>query len=218
MYLAPEWPWPPWSGGRLQAKFITETLGEWFDVVVLAPDRPDELYPIWTAAVARVAARRGSSSMRAVDTLRGLIAGRQVFLERLRQSKAPNAFRLALEHIRPAVCVLARPMFAEFIDAARSVGSQVVIDANEDLVQVGRSIVGSRASAGPRAVALVDTMIVGRQQRREYVRADAVIVASEVERARLSSQCRRTASGSSRMWSPYRRSHLHPDLFGRSPS
>ena len=72
-------------------------------------------------------------------------------------------------------------MFDGFIDAVEERGIPLVIEANEDLVRVSRSIMRHGVTHRAQLIAAVDSLVVGRMQRRNYPRADQVLVCSPVE-------------------------------------
>lgn len=191
LYLTSEWPWPPTHGGLLQTTHLAEGLGEWFDVTVLAADQEAPEHPVWGEATRRIANRRRSQVTRAVDTIGGLASGRQVLLQRMLRADADAAAAAVIAEFRPSTVVLGRPLFDGFLDAASQSGAKIVIEANEDLERVSRSIARRAISPRARVVAMVDSLVVRRQQRRNYVRADAVLVCSGVERNILSSYVER---------------------------
>jgi glycosyltransferase involved in cell wall biosynthesis len=167
------------SGGRNQAARLIDLLSEWFDVTVLAPDRDAAEYPVWSSAVRRVARRRRSQWRRTIDAAAALVHGRQVLLERMIRAGAPQAAREVARDVHPRLLILGRPMFDDFATAAP--GAALLIEANEDLVRATRSMALGNVSLRARFVSLVDVAVVGRQQRRNYPRAAAVLVCSPVE-------------------------------------
>jgi glycosyltransferase involved in cell wall biosynthesis len=181
VYLTADWPWPPTSGGRLQAAHLAEGLRETHDVIVLAADRTDERFPAWSEAVRVIQGRRASQLRRVEDAVSALAGGRQVLLQRMLRSRAPQAFGMVLDAIRPEFVILGRPFFDAFVGAVLTRHLPLAIEANEDLLRVSRSIVRHGATARARLVAAVDSLVVGRMQRRNYHRAAQVIVCSPVE-------------------------------------
>ncbi len=187
LYLTSEWPWPPTHGGLLQTTHLADGLAEWFDVTMLAVDRPAPEHPTWSSTVQRIALRRRSQLTRAIDALRGIAAGRQVLLQRILRAGGASAASAVIAAVRPSAVVLGRPLFDGVLEAASAAGAKVVIEANEDLERVSWSIARHAVAPMARVAALVDGVVVRRQQRRNYVRADAVLVCSELERDILSS-------------------------------
>lgn len=183
LYLTADWPWPPTSGGRVQAAQLVELLSDRYDVTVLAVDGGDSDHPAWNRAVGRIRARRGSQFRRAVDTVLGLAHGRQVLLQRLISANAVAAATEVAETVRPSLLILGRPIFDGFCGIVP--GAPLVIEANEDLVRATRSLACGAVSWRSRLVSLVDVAVVGRQQRRNYPRADRVLVCSPIERTLL---------------------------------
>lgn len=181
VYVTADWPWPPTSGGRLQALHLAEALRETHDVVVLATDRVDERFPAWTEAVSTIRRRRASQLHRLEDAVWALAAGRQVLLQRMLRSEGPRAFAAVLDAVRPEFVILGRPIFDDFVEVVLARSIPLVIEANEDLLRVSRSIMRHGATARARVIAAVDSLVVGRMQRRNYPLAAQVIVCSPVE-------------------------------------
>jgi glycosyltransferase involved in cell wall biosynthesis len=182
LYLARERVDPPTSGGRLHGAGMLAGLREHMDVVLLSPDETDSRFPSWSQAIERLRGRRASQVRRAVDTARGLAAGRHIVLERSERAGLPKALADVLRVVEPDLVVLGRPFFGTFIDVARGSGAAVVVDADESLVRVARSVAASRAPWSKRLRAIFDLATVGRMERREYPRVDQVWVISGVER------------------------------------
>jgi glycosyltransferase involved in cell wall biosynthesis len=182
LYLAPERPDPPTSGGRLHVAMLSTGLREHMDVVVLTPHDTDSEFPGWAEAVQRLKARRRSQLRRMVDTVSGLATGRHIVLERSQRSGLPEAFAEVVRAVNPSLVVLGRPYFGSFIDVAKSSGAAVIVDADESLVRVARSVVATPGPLLKRMRALVDLAVVGRMERREYSKVDQVWVISEIER------------------------------------
>ncbi len=181
VYLTADWPWPPTSGGRLQAVHLAEALRDHHDVTVLAADRTDDRFPEWSRAVEAIRGRRASQRLRASDVLRGIPAGRQVLLQRMLAAGAHEALGAVLDRTGPDLVVLGRPFFDGFVDAVTARRIPLAIEANEDLLRASRSIVRHGATMRSRLVAGVDCLVVGRMQRRNYPRADRVLVCSPIE-------------------------------------
>jgi polysaccharide biosynthesis protein PslH len=182
LYLSPERLDPPTSGGRMHAAALLTALGEHAEVVALTPDATDSSFPSWLRAIQRSRARRASKVRRVLDLVRGLAAGKHVVLERSERAGMSEALADVLRITKPDVVVLGRPFFGEFIDVCLASGASVVVDADESLVRVARSIYRSRAPLSSRLRALVDLAVVGRMERREYPRVDQIWVTSEIER------------------------------------
>lgn len=182
LYLAPERADPPTSGGRLHVAMLSAGLREHMDIVLLTPDDTDSAFPAWSVAVERLRVRRGSQVRRAVDAMRGLATGKHTVLERSERAGLPEALADVLRATNPSLVVLGRPYFGTFIDVARASGAAVVVDADESLVRVARSVAGSSGPWAKRLRAVLDLAAVGRMERREYSRVDQVWVISEVER------------------------------------
>lgn len=181
MYLTADWPWPPTSGGRLQATHLADAMRVEHDVTVLAADREDDRFPAWSGAVRAIRARRSSPARRAVDAARALAAGRQVLLQRMLSAGGPAALSEVLDAMRPDLVVLGRPYFDGFVDVAAERRLPLMIEANEDLLRASRSIARHGATLRARLVATVDSLVVGRMQRRNYARADQLLVCSPIE-------------------------------------
>lgn len=182
LYLAPERIDPPTSGGRKHAAALLSALREHMDVVFLTPDATDPAFPSWSRAVERLTARRSSQLRRVADTLRGVVDGKHVVLERSERAGMADALADVLRATNPDVVVLGRPFFGSLMDVCRASGAAVVVDADESLVRVARSLARSRAPWRTRLRALLDLAVVGRMERREYPRADQIWVTSGIER------------------------------------
>jgi glycosyltransferase involved in cell wall biosynthesis len=182
LYLAPERADPPTSGGRLHVAGLLAALREHMDVVLLTPDETDSAFPSWSLAVERMKARRGSQMSRAVDAVHGLATGRHIVLERSERAGLPEALADVIREIKPALVVLGRPYFGTFVDVARASGAAVVVDADESLVRVARSVAWSKAQWPKRLRAFLDLAAVDRMERRDYSKVDQIWVISEIER------------------------------------
>jgi hypothetical protein len=182
VYLAPERLDPPTSGGRRRGAALLAALKEHMDVVLLTPAETDSAFSSWSAGVERMRARRSSQVLRAVDATRGLATGRQIVLERSVRAGLPEALADVLRATNPSLVVLSKPFFGPFIDVARAEGAFVVVDADETLTRVARSIAGSSAPWPKRLRAMFDLASVGRQERRDYPRVDQVWAGSDIER------------------------------------
>jgi glycosyltransferase involved in cell wall biosynthesis len=180
VYLASERPWPTTSGGRAHAAMLATLLGERFELLVLSPDGGGS--GPWAEARSRMVSRRAQTGVRLLDIARSTLGLRHAVLERAVRAGLPEAFGAALAAHEPSLVVLGRPFVGPFIDEARSVGARVVIDADESLARVARSIAVQPGRPGLRARAALESVTLDRMERREYPRADQVWVTSTVER------------------------------------
>jgi glycosyltransferase involved in cell wall biosynthesis len=181
VYLVPDHPWPARSGGQVRAAGIATALRELGHVSVLSPDGPSPSAD-WQAAVDRLKRRRASQLHRAVDAWRAVLNGTHIVLERAISAGLPLAFAELLVGQQPTHVVLGRPFFGPFLAAARAAGATVIVEADESLVRVARSLLRSRAAWPAKARAVYDLTTVGRLERTAYRKADQVWVSSEVER------------------------------------
>jgi glycosyltransferase involved in cell wall biosynthesis len=189
LYVTAEPAWPSNSGGRARAAAQITALRSWFQVLPLSATSPDSGEREWDDAVKRVLERRASVVRRALDIGAGVLFGDHTIHRRASSAGLPEAFRAVVERLRPGVVVLARPFFGQFIAAARDAGARVVIDADERMAPLLRGVArDGRMPAGRRIRALVELTSLGRMERREYVRADRVWVATEIEQRGLSRQ------------------------------
>jgi glycosyltransferase involved in cell wall biosynthesis len=186
VYLVPEPPWPPTSGGRLHAANLARALTNWFDLRVIYPAEEGPFPSSWATASRKMEEARSSAMARTRHALRAIARGTHIALERAVGSGLLEAYKTTLEDIRPAAVVLARPFFGPFIDVARAIGASVVIDADEDLGPVARGVVLHGPSSWARARALLEIMTVSRLQRHEYAKADQVWVTATNEAIRFS--------------------------------
>jgi len=120
-----------------------------------------------------------------VDLLVGMVRGRHVVLQRAAAAGLPAAFRDVLADVRPSIVVLGQPFFGPFIDHARAAGALVIVEADESLDRVNRSVLASSASLSQRARALADLVAVRAMERRDLRRADQIWAGSEIESAAL---------------------------------
>jgi glycosyltransferase involved in cell wall biosynthesis len=123
--------------------------------------------------------------LRIVDLAVGAATANHVALQRAIGAGMPEALRKLLEDSRPSVVVLGRPFFGDFVRVARESGACVIVDADESLAAVSRSVLRSRARLGARARALADLLSAGRMERRDFPKADEVWAGSEDEAAIL---------------------------------
>ena len=180
------WPWPANSGGRIRAAAIVEALRDDHDITSLAADHTGSGFPAWDAAVSRVLARRASARQRAWDVVEGALRGDHTAARRAVHAGLDAAFGEVVTAVRPEVVILGPPFFGSFIDVARASGATVVLDPNEGLARVARSLARAGGVAlGSRARALLESWSLNRLERREYPRADAVWVASDAEASKL---------------------------------
>jgi glycosyltransferase involved in cell wall biosynthesis len=145
------------------------------------PQPPGEL----AEALRRYWARRRSQPRRLIDLAAGILRGNHVSLQRAIAAGLADAFAALVRDLSPRAVILGRPYFGPFIAAARASGGSVIIDADESLVRVNRSVVGSRAPLPSRARALIDLLAVGRMERRDFAEADQVWVSSPAEARNL---------------------------------
>ena len=84
--------------------------------------------------------------------------------------------------------MLGRPMLDPYIQAARDAGARVIVDADEGLGRVARSVArSSNSSPRTRLRAVVEgTLVLDRMERAAYPSADQLWVSSEREKAFLS--------------------------------
>jgi polysaccharide biosynthesis protein PslH len=184
VYVVADHPWPVTSGGRARDAARATALQSFGPVTVLALDTPDPP-AAWAAGLRRYWARRRRQPVRLLDLGLGILGGNHVALQRAEASGLPAALKTVIRDLRPSLVVLGRPFFGTFVQAAREAGACVIVDADESLDSVSRSVLGSRASIGKRARALVDLASVGRMERRDFPQADEVWAGSEAERGTL---------------------------------
>lgn len=182
LYLVPYTIDPPNSGTRVRALGIRAALDALGVVTVAALDEVARV-DSWGAMCRAMVARRGTIKTRVLDRSRATLFGTPALLERALAAGAIDAFRVLLSTSDPELVVLSRPCFGPFIDAARSTGASVVIDADESLVRAMGSVARSRAPAIQRLRAAMDGANASRFERREYRRVDQVWVSSPVEQA-----------------------------------
>lgn len=183
--LVPDHPWPSTTGGRVRSAAIATALRGFGPLTILAIDTPGA-DPRWVVACRRHRARRASTIRRLRDLSLGIARGNHVALERATAARLPQAFAEVLAEVRPSVVILGRPFVGPFIDVARLASAAVVVEADESLERVNRSILRSHASVSARLRAFLDLLAVGRMERRDYPRADEIWVSSDVEQAQLS--------------------------------
>lgn len=182
LVLTLQWPWPSNSGGRIRTAAIVAALAHDYEVTTLAADHAESGFTEWDAGVTRVLARRASRFSRARDIVEGALFGDHTAARRAQNAGLDLAFHGVVDRHGPGVVVLGPPFFGPFIDAARAVGASVVLDPNERLTHVARRV--ARAPGVPlpsRLRALLESWSLSRMERREYIRADAIWVASERE-------------------------------------
>ncbi len=184
IYVVPALGEPPTSGSEIRAAAIVRALARPFDLTVLSLDR-DGSFDAWASARGRVLTRRHSLPLKAADLLFGTALGRDTWLQRLIQARASDAFASIVGDVRPSLVVLGRPFFGPFVDATRSAGSHVVVDADESLRHVYQRIALGHGPVRSRARAAVGMLAIGRLERRTFRDADLVWVSSEIERRRL---------------------------------
>ena len=186
-YLVAEWPFPPTSGGARRAANIAEVLGERFDLTVVSADR-DSAIPGWSDASTRFLARRRSRVALVSDGFGSIARGRHALLIRSIRAGLPERFAAWLTTTKPELVVLGRPMLDPFIQAARDAGARVIVDADEGLGRVARSVArASHSSPRTRLRAVVEgTLVLDRMERAAYPSADQLWVSSEREKAFLS--------------------------------
>lgn len=155
------------------------------EVTVLAPDHADSRFPSWSQAGNQMAQRRRRGAQRSHDVFTGLLKRRHVILERARLSCLPEAFQDVLDVVTPQVVVLGRPFVAEYITQSRRVGAKVIIDADESLERVMKSIAAMRGPTRHRIRALMELSTAREMERREYQAADQVWVSSAIEQDAL---------------------------------
>jgi glycosyltransferase involved in cell wall biosynthesis len=176
------WPWPANSGGRIRAAGIVEALRADHDVVVLAADHAESGYEAWDAAVRKMRERRASPADRSRDILEGVVFGDHTVARRAHNAHLSEAFGEVLAHLHPALVVLDRPFFGDFITRSRAIGAMIAIDADERLSRVARSVAQApHMSLWSRARAAVEISTLGRMEQREYRRADRIWVGSTTE-------------------------------------
>jgi glycosyltransferase involved in cell wall biosynthesis len=120
--------------------------------------------------------------VRLADLAIGVLKGNHVALQRAIAAGMPAALETVLREAQPSIVVLGRPFFGSFISVARQSGASVIIDADESIAAVSRSVLSSRARLGARARALADLLSAGRMERRDFPIADEVWAGSEAER------------------------------------
>jgi glycosyltransferase involved in cell wall biosynthesis len=153
-------------------------------VTVLALDTPDAPSE-WAAGQRRYWIRRRRQALRLVDLGIGILRANHVALQRAQAAGLPAALATMLLELQPSVVVLGRPFFGEFVRVARRSGACVIVDADESLAAVSRSVLRSRATLAKRLRALLDLLSVGRMERRDFRIADEVWAGSAAERAAL---------------------------------
>lgn len=174
------------AGARRHSASLADALTAHFDVVILFPGE-GQWFPVRWVRSSAAAERRGKSmTLRARDAIATIIRGTHILLERAVSANMVAGYNEVLEDMRPVAVVLGRPFFGPFITGARRIGAHVIIDADEDLGPIARSILRYGPTLRARAKALLDLLSVPRLQQREYVRADQVWVTSRLEAARLS--------------------------------
>ncbi len=181
VYLAPDWPWPSTTGGRVRSVGVATALARAGQLTILAPDHASAHSTGWKAAVDRLAMPR-TVLRRRRDYAVALARGRGELLERALDARLDVAFEEELELVRPKLVVLGSPYFGPFIDRARSQGAHVVLDAGESLVRSARSIALARhLPARRRLRAALDALAFIRLERHEYPRANQLWVAAEAD-------------------------------------
>lgn len=171
-----EYPWPGTSGNRLRAAGIVAALEELGPVTVVSFNMPDPP-PQLAAALDRYWGRRRSQPRRVVDLVAGIVHGNHVSLQRAIAAGVPEAFRELALDLEPRAVILGRPFLGPFLGAART-SACVVIDADEGLVAVNRSVLRSRAPLPARIRATLDLLAVGRMESRDFPKADQVWASS----------------------------------------
>jgi hypothetical protein len=141
------------------------------------PDPPASLAP----AIERYWARRRSQPTRVLDLAMGAVLGNHVSLQRATAAGLPQAFEALLADLRPALVVLGRPFFGRFVTADRRRGAHLIIDPDESLERVNRSVLRSRSSLATRARALADLPAVARMERRDFHLAEELWTSSPIE-------------------------------------
>ena len=192
VFLVADHPWPSTSGGRARDASRAAALATLGPLTVLALDTPQPP-TAWAGALGRYWRRRRRQPIRIWDLLVGILRGNHVALQRATAAGLPAALDAVLADLRPSVVVLGRPFFGSFIAAARRSGACVIVDADESLDRVSRSVLGSRAPLAARARALLDLLAVGRMERRDFPTADEVWAGSETERSALARAAAPTA-------------------------
>jgi glycosyltransferase involved in cell wall biosynthesis len=185
VYLVADHPWPSTSGGRARDASRAAALATLGPVTVLALDTP-EPPAAWARGMARYWRRRRRQVIRIADLSLGILRGNHVALERATAAGLTGALEAVLADLRPSVVVLGRPFFGSFIAVARRSGACVIVDADESLDRVSRSVLRSQAPVAARTRALLDLLAVGRMERRDFPTADEVWAGSETERQALS--------------------------------
>jgi glycosyltransferase involved in cell wall biosynthesis len=180
MLVVAEHPWPSTSGGRLRAASIANALGDLGPVTVISldmPAPPAQLAP----ALERYWARRRSQPLRVKELATGVLRANHVSLQRAIAAELPMAFERLVRELQPSAVLLGRPFFGPFIRAARAYAGCVIVDADESLVRVNRSIVRSAAPLSSRVRALVELLAVGRMEHRDFQHADSLWMSSAIE-------------------------------------
>lgn len=191
VYLVADHPWPATSGGRARDASRAVALGRLGPITVLSLDTPDAP-AAWGAAQRRYWARRRRQALRVVDLALGILNGNHVALQRSIAAGLPTALETVLGDLRPSVVVLGRPFFGAFIRVARQSGACVIVDADESIAGVSRSVLRSRARLSARARALADLLSATRMERRDFPQADELWAGSEEEAHALRKAARPT--------------------------
>ena len=180
IYVVADHPWPPISGGRARDASRAAALKRLGPVTVLSLDMPDA--PVaWAAAQRRYWSRRRRQALRLLDLSIGILGANHVALQRATAAGMPGALASLASELKPSVIVLGRPFFGAFVDVARKSRACVIVDADESIAGVSRSVVRSRARVGARTRALLDLLSAGRMEARDFPKADEVWAGSPDE-------------------------------------
>lgn len=182
--VLPIYPWPATSGTRVRTAAIVNSLRRKLHVHVLALDRPGT-FSSWNQAAAAAGHRRLRRGTRLIDTAAALAHGRHVVLERALAAGLDDALGQVAREDHADLVVLWRPLTGSMIQAARSAGACVVVDADESHAPALRSILRSAASWRPRSRAAYDLVSTRGNEARDFRLADQVWVSSNVERVRV---------------------------------
>lgn len=175
-----EHPWPSTSGGQLRTAGIAAALTELGPLTVVSLNMPNPP-PQLVGPLGEYWRRRRSQPTRLLDLAGGIVRGNHVSLQRAIAAGLPAALATLVAELNPRVVILGRPFFGPFIAAARTSGSCVILDPDESLVRVSRSVMRSNAAPGARARAFLDLLAAGRMERRDFHTADQIWTGSAIE-------------------------------------